>query len=180
MKEFKKLLDDLQKHLIIFGLSFAVFIIYFLISFFSNPNASINSRVDPVITRQSIQTFPTKKSTPVKIMFPLMFQASSPTILIGSPLETEEPLPELVITIEPAQENEPESENVEEGCAVGCTDHKAGCDIKGNISYKTGEKIYHVPGGEFFIDTVINPEYGERWFCTEAEAIANGWRKSKR
>ena len=57
------------------------------------------------------------------------------------------------------------------------------CDqprIKGNISLTTGEKIYHVPGGYYYDDTVIDEAKGERWFCTEAEAVAVGWRKSKR
>jgi hypothetical protein len=65
------------------------------------------------------------------------------------------------------------------GCPYGCTYHQAGCDIKGNISFDEGEKIYHLPGGEFYDATVINPDYGERWFCTEQEAINNGWRKSE-
>jgi hypothetical protein len=65
------------------------------------------------------------------------------------------------------------------GCASGCTEHKSGCDIKGNISVDSGEKIYHVPGQTYYSETKISPEYGERWFCTEAEAIANGWRKAK-
>jgi hypothetical protein len=65
------------------------------------------------------------------------------------------------------------------GCPYGCTYQKPGCDIKGNISYNTGEKIYHVPGQTFYNETVINPVYGERWFCTEDEAIANGWRKAE-
>jgi hypothetical protein len=64
------------------------------------------------------------------------------------------------------------------GCPGGCDYHKAGCDIKGNISFDSGEKIYHVAGGEFYSSTTINPEYGERWFCTEVEAVAAGWRKS--
>lgn len=51
--------------------------------------------------------------------------------------------------------------------------------IKGNISLSTGEKIYHVPGGEFYDQTVITAAKGERWFCTEAEAVAAGWRKSE-
>ncbi|HET8943321.1 MAG TPA: thermonuclease family protein [Dehalococcoidia bacterium] len=51
--------------------------------------------------------------------------------------------------------------------------------IKGNISLSTGEKIYHVPGGETYDKTVISQDKGERWFCTEAEALAAGWRKSK-
>jgi micrococcal nuclease len=51
--------------------------------------------------------------------------------------------------------------------------------IKGNISTSTGEKIYHVPGQQFYDATVINETKGERWFCTEAEAVAAGWRKAK-
>jgi len=64
------------------------------------------------------------------------------------------------------------------GCPDGCTYHKDGCDIKGNKSYNTGEKIYHLPGQNFYDSTTINTKYGERWFCTEEEAKANGWRKS--
>jgi competence protein ComEC len=52
-------------------------------------------------------------------------------------------------------------------------------DIKGNISTKTGEKIYHVPGQRYYDSTVINESQGERWFWTEEEAQAAGWRKSK-
>ncbi|MCJ7510647.1 MAG: thermonuclease family protein [Dehalococcoidia bacterium] len=51
--------------------------------------------------------------------------------------------------------------------------------IKGNISSTTGEKIYHVPGGEFYDKTVIDETAGERWFCTEQEAVDAGWRRSK-
>ena len=54
----------------------------------------------------------------------------------------------------------------------------AECLIKGNIS-KKGEKIYHVPGQQYYDDTIIIPSKGERYFCTEAEAKAAGWRKSK-
>jgi len=52
--------------------------------------------------------------------------------------------------------------------------------IKGNISVRSSEKIYHVPGGEFYEATRINTGDGERWFCTEAEAVAAGWRRSRR
>jgi hypothetical protein len=56
---------------------------------------------------------------------------------------------------------------------------KAGqCVIKGNISTK-GERIYHMPGGEYCDATVIDTSKGERWFGTEAEAVAAGWRRSK-
>ena len=63
-------------------------------------------------------------------------------------------------------------------CAGGCVTPPTGCRIKGNIS-ASGEKIYHVPGGKFYNNTVIEPEKGERWFCSEAEAVAAGWRRSK-
>jgi endonuclease YncB( thermonuclease family) len=53
------------------------------------------------------------------------------------------------------------------------------CAIKGNIS-SSGERIYHVPGGEYYDATRINPAKGERMFCTEAAARAAGWRRSKR
>lgn len=65
------------------------------------------------------------------------------------------------------------------GCPNGCTSSSPGCAIKGNIS-SSGEKIFHVPGQRDYEKTVISPGQGERWFCTEAEAIANGWRKAKR
>ena len=53
------------------------------------------------------------------------------------------------------------------------------CDIKGNISIDTGERIFHVPGQEYYSQTIIRPEFGERWFCSEREARAAGWRKSR-
>jgi len=52
--------------------------------------------------------------------------------------------------------------------------------IKGNTSVSSGERIYHVPGGESFDLTVIDESAGERCFCTEADAVGAGWRKSKR
>jgi len=52
------------------------------------------------------------------------------------------------------------------------------CAIKGNIA-RDGERIYHVPSGRYYGVTVINLGAGERWFCTEAEAVAAGWRKSQ-
>jgi hypothetical protein len=71
-------------------------------------------------------------------------------------------------------------QNAPTGCPNGCKTHISGCDIKGNISINTGEKIYHMPGDEFYDETIIRPEYGERWFCTKKEAEANGWRRTKR
>jgi hypothetical protein len=55
-----------------------------------------------------------------------------------------------------------------------------GCNIKGNISLNTGERIYHVPGQEHYSETVIAALKGERWFCSEDDARAAGWRKAMR
>ena len=52
------------------------------------------------------------------------------------------------------------------------------CKIKGNIG-KNGTRIYHVPGGRHYEQTRINTSKGERWFCTEGEARAEGWRRSR-
>ncbi|MCT7959677.1 cold shock domain-containing protein [Laspinema sp. D1] len=54
------------------------------------------------------------------------------------------------------------------------------CRIKGNISFQTGKKLYHLPGMEDYESTVIDPGKGERWFCTESEAIAAGWSRAPR
>jgi endonuclease YncB( thermonuclease family) len=50
-----------------------------------------------------------------------------------------------------------------------------GCQIKGNINSQ-GDRIYHVPGSRSYGATRINELKGERWFCSEAEARAAGWR----
>lgn len=52
------------------------------------------------------------------------------------------------------------------------------CNIKGNVSTQ-GERIYHVPGQKYYNDTRISASHGERWFCSEEEARAAGWRKAK-
>ena len=52
------------------------------------------------------------------------------------------------------------------------------CTIKGNVSINSGERIYHVPGQHYYDRTKISPEYGERWFCSEADAMAAGWRRA--
>lgn len=66
--------------------------------------------------------------------------------------------------------------NCEGGCAVATP--PASCVIKGNIS-ANGDKIYHLPGQQFYESTRIDPALGERWFCSEEEAQRAGWRKSR-
>ncbi len=52
------------------------------------------------------------------------------------------------------------------------------CNIKGNVNTR-GERIYHVPGQKYYKATRISASHGERWFCSEQEARAAGWRKAK-
>ena len=51
------------------------------------------------------------------------------------------------------------------------------CNIKGNISVNTGKKWYHIPGMEDYESTTIHTDEGERWFCTEQEAIVGYQRQ---
>ena len=53
-----------------------------------------------------------------------------------------------------------------------------GCAIKGNIS--GNGRIYHMPGQMHYGKTSVNLRNGERWFCSEAEAKAAGWRRARR
>lgn len=50
----------------------------------------------------------------------------------------------------------------------------SGCAIKGNVSNRG--QIYHVPWSAWYDKVKVEPARGERWFCSEAEALAAGWR----
>jgi endonuclease YncB( thermonuclease family) len=52
------------------------------------------------------------------------------------------------------------------------------CIIKGNVNRK-GERIYHLPGGRDYAQVNMNGTE-KRWFCTEEEAQAAGWRPTAR
>lgn len=58
---------------------------------------------------------------------------------------------------------------------VSSTAARPGCLIKGNINGK-GERIYHTPSSVSYASTKIDESRGERWFCSEQEARAAGWR----
>jgi len=49
-----------------------------------------------------------------------------------------------------------------------------GCPIKGNIS--ENGRIYHAPWSPWYDRTKISLDKGERWFCSEREALDAGWR----
>jgi endonuclease YncB( thermonuclease family) len=61
------------------------------------------------------------------------------------------------------------------GCPPEPDPLPAECRIKGNIS--ASGRIYHMPGSPDYYKVVIDPAKGERYFCSEEEARACGWRK---
>lgn len=91
------------------------------------------------------------------------------------------------------QSAEREAREAGRGLWGGCTFHSkdeegkekskaanenAQCAIKGNVS-AAGERIYHLHGCPYYAQTRIDETRGERWFCSEAEAEAAGWRKAR-
>lgn len=48
------------------------------------------------------------------------------------------------------------------------------CPIKGNIT--SSGRIYHMPWSPWYEKVRIDERKGERWFCSEREAVAAGWR----
>jgi hypothetical protein len=61
------------------------------------------------------------------------------------------------------------------GCPPEPDPLPAECRIKGNIG--ASGHIYHMPGSRDYDKVVINPAKGERYFCSEEEARACGWRE---
>ena len=45
---------------------------------------------------------------------------------------------------------------------------------------ETGERVYHTPDSPWYARTEIDTGSGERWFCTEREALGAGWRAPNR
>lgn len=56
--------------------------------------------------------------------------------------------------------------------------HPFGCNIKGNVSMRNNqEHIYHCPNWRDYDRTEVNYDEGDRWFCTEQDAVAAGFRR---
>ncbi|CAN7526706.1 thermonuclease family protein [Aminobacter sp. LjRoot7] len=57
---------------------------------------------------------------------------------------------------------------------VAAQEAPKGCPIKGNIS--SNGNIYHAPWSPWYKRTKVSVDKGERWFCSEREALDAGWR----
>ena len=53
-----------------------------------------------------------------------------------------------------------------------------GCPIKGRVA--GGERVYVLPWAPDYERGRIQKAKGERWFCSEAEAVSAGWKPSAR
>ena len=67
------------------------------------------------------------------------------------------------------------------GADAGATPtvRRKGCAIKGNVS-RAGDRVYHLPGSRDYGRVRMDKGLGERWFCSEREAAAAGWRRAGR
>ncbi len=95
----------------------------------------------------------------------------------NSGIQDDSPLtPDSIPTPTPTSPATPEtSPAIPESSPITTPTIDSTCAIKGNISWNAGRKYYHLPGMEDYVNTQIDLEKGERWFCTEAEAQAAGW-----
>lgn len=53
-----------------------------------------------------------------------------------------------------------------------------GCPIKGTVT--SAGKLYVLPWSSEYAKATVRPQRGERWFCSEGDAQAAGWRSSER
>jgi len=75
---------------------------------------------------------------------------------------------------------ENEAKSVKRGIwSSQCTAEREGCVIKGNFHKGTKDRIYHLEDCYNYKQVVINPNEGDKWFCSEKEAEAAGFVKSK-
>ena len=51
-----------------------------------------------------------------------------------------------------------------------------GCPIKGQVFRKSG-KVYMLPWSPDYNRARVDKTQGERWFCSESEAVSAGWKK---
>lgn len=52
------------------------------------------------------------------------------------------------------------------------------CAIKGSVS-ASGKRLYLMPADRNYRFTYIDPDDGERWFCSEQNALEAGWQRGR-
>ena len=77
--------------------------------------------------------------------------------------------------VEAANQAHEQKKGLWQECAL---DPEVGCLVKGNLD-KLDKRQYHLPGFRHYEQTVVNLEHGDRWFCSEEEAIKAGFTKAR-
>lgn len=117
----------------------------------------------PLPTPNSIIAFPTPTPIP-------------PTRLATRPRPTSTPKPTPRPSATPnkaATQTKAASNAV--SCPTGCATPPPGCVVKA-VKSPEGSKFYYFPGVSSGYDQmVVNPANGDRWFCSEQQALRNGW-----
>jgi hypothetical protein len=76
---------------------------------------------------------------------------------------------------QPVQQQPVQQQPVQQQLVASCN-HPL---IKGNINSK-GQRIFHTPSSGQYARVEIDESTGERFFCSEEEALAAGWRSARR
>ncbi|HUV43139.1 MAG TPA: thermonuclease family protein [Patescibacteria group bacterium] len=59
-----------------------------------------------------------------------------------------------------------------------CALDKNGCQIKGNVD-RLDKRWYHLPSFRHYEATEVNLKHGDRWFCSEGEALEAGFERAR-
>lgn len=79
------------------------------------------------------------------------------------------------ILVQAAEKAHQENKGLWQACAP---DPKKGCQIKGNLD-RLDKRWYHLPSFRHYEATEVNLEHGDRWFCTEEDALSAGFEKAR-
>jgi len=74
---------------------------------------------------------------------------------------------------------EQEAKKIKKGIWSSLCSGQKDCIIKGNVRKDKKTKIYHLPDCYNYKKIVIDESQGDKWFCSEKEAIKAGFTKSK-
>ena len=148
-----------------------------------NPSPTATPEPSPSPT-PTLTPAPTAAPTPSPTVTPTQSPTITPT---ASPIATPMPSPSpgavppsptsLPFTSVPATSTQPPTPQSARPSIAKACDFSVGGEpvFKGNVS-SSGENIYHTPESPYYARTAIDETKGEKWFCTEKEAIAEGWR----
>ena len=77
--------------------------------------------------------------------------------------------------VEAADQAHEQKKGIWQKCAP---DPEIGCLVKGNLD-RLDKRRYHLPHFRHYPQVVVNYQTGDRWFCSEKEAIEAGFTKAR-